>query len=124
MSDDCIPDLIDVSVNNSKNKADDKNETLKRDDSDDFKLIVSKRKRREQNKMDSNEASTSAATADDDMEDECDDIEDEEAELDKLDKIQNEELQIKKLKFPPISAEKLMVLIEECIQNTFLVQMY
>ena len=103
MSDDCIPDLIDVSVNSCKNKTEDKNETLIKD-TDEFKLIVSKRKRREQNKM---EASTSADA--DEMEDECEDIEDEEAELEMQDKTQNEQIQIKKLKFPPISAEKLMV---------------
>lgn len=101
-----IPDLIDVSV--TKAKPDSESNLTKRtqNENDDFKLIVSKRKRREQSKV---AASTSAET--EEMEEEgYEDVEDEEAELEKLDKSHDNQFQIKKLKFPPISSEKLMVI--------------
>ena len=107
-----IPDLVDVSVN-SKNKIEttDTNQSLKHEN-DDFKLIVSKKQRREQSKMD---ARTSADAAE--MDDEYEDIDDEDAELEKSEQSQNDQIQIKKLKFPPISSEKLMVLLRNNQEN-------
>ena len=101
-----IPDLIDVSVTKTKPDSESKLTKRTQNEDDDFKLIVSKRKRREQSKV---AASTSAET--EEMEEEYEDVEDEEAELEKLDKSHDNQFQIKKLKFPPISSEKLMVII-------------
>jgi hypothetical protein len=106
-----IPDLIDVSVTKSKPKSGNKETNQAQNDNEDFKLIVSKRKRREQNKMDSSASATTSAEATEEMEDEYEDVEDEEAELEKIDKSQDNQFQIKKLKFPPISSEKLMVIV-------------
>jgi RNA-binding protein PNO1 len=115
MSDD-IPDLIDVSINQTQNKSEDavSNKRQKSSESEDFKLIVSKRKRREQSKMDvasSTSADTAATTQEmdnDDNDEDYEDIDDEDAELEKIDKSQSDKLHIKKIKFPPISAEKIM----------------
>jgi hypothetical protein len=115
MSDDALPELIDVTEESKDKNLQSKStkldtKTTKKED--EFKLVVSKRKRRElANKMDDETDLADKSTMDDTMNEEYD-TEDEELLISQSQNAQEEddqsqEMPIKKLKFPPISAEKL-----------------
>lgn len=115
MSDDALPELIDVTEGSKDKNLQSKStkldtKTTKKED--EFKLVVSKRKRRElANKMDDETDLADKSTMDDTMNEEYD-TEDEELLISQSQNAQEEddqsqEMPIKKLKFPPISAEKL-----------------
>ena len=101
MADD-LPELIDVSVeatSASKRKDLDDENVNKAEKEDEFKLVISKRKRR-QSKMEVAEGDDMEADLDDE------DLGDEDEQLEQMDKAQSEPL--RQVKFPPISAEKIM----------------
>jgi hypothetical protein len=105
MSDD-LPELVDVSsskktVNKKNNKNDDKKVE------EEFKLVTTKRKRKEISKMDTEEVGPGAD--DEDLDDiDIDDSLNVDEEGDNL-RDQNDNLPLQSVKFPPIQSEKLMV---------------
>jgi hypothetical protein len=106
--DDAIPELIDVAVTSKKVEI---NNDLKEKKEDEFKLIVSKRKRREQNKVAASTSMGEDLELEEDDEDDDELIDEDEDTLDLKEKISpiQDFTQLKKLKFPPLSGEKLMV---------------
>jgi hypothetical protein len=114
MSDDALPELIDVTEESLEKKPQSKSshlDTTTKKKEDEFKLVVSKRKRRElTNKMDDESNLADKSTMDDTMNEEYD-TEDEELLITQSQNLQeddqSQEMPIKKLKFPPINAEKL-----------------
>ena len=122
MSDDSIPELIDI-VPTDEAASQPEAEIAKpvtADDSDDFKLVVSKRKRRLTSKSEA-AATTSMEALDDDDEDD-DELIDEDDDLLNEDGVVAANLipdldqkgtnffaENKKLKFPPLSGDKLTV---------------
>lgn len=107
--DDTLPELIDVSVG-SNDKTKTVSDGVNENGEDDFKQVMSKRKRR-QEKMES-------VTVNDKKEEEDDDDEVDMEEMEEILADKPEEDQpLKKIKFPQVSGEKLMVnKLEKIIQ--------
>lgn len=99
MSDEGLPELIDVNKPTSSTTKDESK------NSDEFKPVVSKRKRREMSKMDTTTDENNNKEEDED-EIEIDETIDDE-ELDMLRNNQDDNLPVQRVKFPPIASEKL-----------------
>lgn len=107
MSDDDVPQLEDVDLSTNKTKKSKSSGDLKRDSEPEFQLIMNKRKRRELKK----EVEKMEANEEDEEQVEEEEDEDEDTIRSKLnfeDDANNNILsQLKQVKFPPISGEKL-----------------
>jgi hypothetical protein len=110
MSDDTLPELIDVvEESKGKNVSTDSPQASTAAKEDEFKLIVSKRKRKE-SKMDQDLANKSTMEDDEELYDTDEEEMIIKQSVDCGEKVANiaGEMPIKKLSFPPIKAEKLI----------------
>jgi hypothetical protein len=105
MSDDTLPELIDVASEGGTQQQVKEPEisTTKGTDEGEFKKVVSKRKRR-QEKMDMEEEEKGASSKKVEDDEDFEDMDEEDIVEGTLD-----EEPLKKIKFPPVSADKLMV---------------